>query len=132
MIKMKKPVKFSVGIIFFLVVSNIPPMQTIFKLLFDQKLYYYSTKDGSALFDENIFLGRVFHFRRSTTKSFNETYPEADTIIYRNFKPNPFAFWRYRDYIFDERYTLPYFPLEEARKKRQEWKEKMKAEGRPY
>jgi hypothetical protein len=67
MIKMKKTVKFSVGIIFFLVVSNIPPMQTIFKLLFDQKLYYYSTKDGSALFDENIFLGRVFHFRRSTT-----------------------------------------------------------------
>ncbi len=130
--KMKKSAKITIGIIIFLGLSNIPPLQTIFKLIFDQKLFYYSTNDGSAFFDENIFFGRVFHFRRSTTQSFKVTYPEADTIIYRNFKPNPLAFWRYRDYLFDERYTLPYFPLDEARKKRQEWKEKMKREGRPY
>jgi hypothetical protein len=132
MIKMNKSAKITIGIIAFFLLSNIPPFQTIFKLFFDQKLFHYSTKDGSAFFDENIFLGDVFQFKRVTTQEKRASYPEADTIIYRNFNPNPIAFWRYRDYIFDERYTLPYFPLDEARKKRQEWKERMKKEGRPY
>jgi hypothetical protein len=130
--KMKISAKVTVAIFAFLILSNIPPFQTFFKLFFDQKLFHYSTKDGSAFFDENIFLGDAFQFKRVTTQEKRANYPEADTIIYRNFKPNPIAFWRYRDYIFDERYTLPYFPLDEARKKRQEWKERMKKEGRAY
>jgi hypothetical protein len=127
-----KQIKIILGLAFFLIISNIPPFQSVLKFIFDDNLYYYSTKDGSAFFIENEYKGRKFQFKRVTSAEKRAEYPEADTIIYRNFQPNLFAFWRYRDYIFDERYTLPYFPLEEARKKRQEWKEKMKAEGRPY
>jgi hypothetical protein len=130
--KIKKSVKIIVGIFIFLFLSNIPPLQTLFQFFFDQKLYHYSTKDGSAFFDENIFLGNIFEFKRVTPQGMRERYPEADTIIYRNFKLNPYAFWRYRDYLNNERYTLPYYPLEEAQKKRQEWKKKMSSEGRAY
>jgi hypothetical protein len=127
-----KQIKIILGLAFFLIISNIPPFQSVLKFIFDDNLYYYSTKDGSAFFIENEYKGRKFQFKRVTSAEKRAEYPEADTIIYRNFQPNLFAFWRYRDYIFDERYTLPYFPLEEARKKRQEWKEKMKEEGRAY
>jgi hypothetical protein len=128
----KKFCKVFIGIFIFVILSNIPPLQTLLKFFFDQKLYHYSTKDGSAFFDENIFLGNIFEFKRVTTQGKRERYPEADTIIYRNFKLNPYAFWRYRDYLNDERYTLPYYPLEEAQKKRREWKKKMSKEGRAY
>jgi hypothetical protein len=124
--------KWTAGIFLFLILANIPPFKSVFKAIFDQELFNYSTADGSWMYDENTFFGRTFSLKYYTTEAFRESYPEADTIIYRNFKPNPLAFWRYSDYLFDERYTLPYFPLEEARKKRKEWKEKMKKEGRPY
>jgi hypothetical protein len=124
--------KVLLGITIILLLSNIPPLQTVFKLFFDQSLYHYSTKDGSAFFDENVFLGRVFKFKRVTVQEKRNRFPEADTIIYRNFEVNPFAFWRYRDYLYDERYTLPYLPLDEADKQRTAWIKKMKAEGRPY
>lgn len=90
-----------------IVVSNLYPFTTIIKKIFDERHFRYSTFDGGSTFFE--IKQRDFRMAKLQFKQCVEANPGiSDKNMYRLFKINPFAFWRWGDYIFNERYRLPY------------------------
>jgi hypothetical protein len=88
-----KQIKIILGLAFFLIISNIPPFQSVLKFIFDDNLYYYSTKDGSAFFMENEYKGRKFQFKRVTSaeKEPNTPKPTQLFIATSNLTFSPFG-----------------------------------------
>jgi hypothetical protein len=86
-----------------IVFSNILPLDKMFS---NGSFYRYSNNDGSVTFAEFKtrdfeMMNRRFESHKTMTKNDNDT-------IYRLFKKNPFAFWRWGQYFFDKRYKLTY------------------------
>ena len=100
--------KIPLGFAVLIVLSNFFPIKAFFEIVVDEYHYQYSNGDGKWKFTERRIKGSTFNFRRTFTEAAKREMPGADTIIYRNFTKNPFAFWRYRDYLTNPIYTLPY------------------------
>jgi hypothetical protein len=89
-----------IGIIFFL---NIVPLD---KLFADGSYYRYSNSNGSMTFVE--YKSRDFEMMNRRFESYRKEKSNHDTTLYRLFKKNPLAFWRWGQYFFSKRYRLPY------------------------
>ena len=113
---MKKNIKIILIIIGIIIVYNIYPFVWLFKNFVDERHYRYSNYNGSNTFTE--FMSRNFEMMKSVHKNCLLNHPKKDKNIYRLFKKNPLAFWRWRLYFFDERYKLPYKDWEEIKKVR--------------
>jgi len=85
-----------------IIVSNILPLDKLFS---DGSYYRYSNGDGSVTFME--FKARDFEMMKRRFESYKTT-KNIDSKIYRLFKKNPFAFWRWGRYFIGKRYKLPY------------------------
>ena len=94
----------------FVVLSNFWPVhQLVFWKYVDKNYYKYSNADGRWRLDEDRGVGvSVVPYLKTLKPSDHIGLPNADSVIYRNFKKSPFAFWRYYEYLFDPIYKLPY------------------------
>ncbi len=104
------------------VLSNLPPIQTITGLNFDY--HRFSNKNGSYTFCEIPFKGRTYSRYRVLEDpyfwlEYEFYHPKSgDTILYRLFARNPLKFWHWAEYIYDWRFELPYKDWDEIKKKR--------------
>jgi hypothetical protein len=115
----KHKILFIVGI---LILSNVFPLKQLIKLLADERHYRYSNFDGSHTTVE--FKSRGFGMMKKMHQSCLSYHPyQKDKQLYRLFPKNPLAFWRWKDYFFDERYRLPYKNWNAIRKVRGKVKE---------
>ena len=83
--------------------------------------YKYSNYGGTYTIYEIPSQGRTFNgvVKTCSFPQFLQKYPGThDTIVYRLFKINPLKFWRWYEYIFDWRYSLPYESWEAVVKRR--------------
>lgn len=121
---MKKRRKFLITIVVVIILSNTWPFSAILKIMVDGDMYYrYSNFDGSNTSYE--FKSWTFEMAKSQQERCIKSHPEQkDKNLYRLFKINPFAFWRWKLYLFDERYKLPYKDWGEIERKRKSSKVK--------
>lgn len=97
--------KYFVGVFLLILLANLSPIHTITSFFADNEHYKYSTGKGEFTFTESskgwdtAMLYRCFNAYQQQSK---------DSVLYRLFSKNPFAFWRYADYINDPKYNLPY------------------------
>ena len=102
-----------------IILSNVPPFRDYFRVTVDERHYRYSNANGSFTFYE--FMSRNFNMMKYSHKvCLNQQSHLKDKQVYRLFAKNPFAFWRWSLYLFDERYKLPYKnwkEIEEVRRK---------------
>lgn len=117
--KRTKIIIISVGVVI-IIVSNIPPIKYITRMLErDKGIYTYGSKNTPNSFFSEHGLGpdRLVYFQWKEDTSYIREHPESlkDTF-YRTFYINPLCFWRWGDYLFDERYTLPYKSKEDIKK----------------
>lgn len=90
--------------------------------MLDERHYKYSNFNGTSTSYE--FMSRDFQMMKRLHKTCSSLHPERkDKRLYRVFNKNPFAFWRWRLYFFDERYKLPYKNWNEIEKMRGNVKE---------
>jgi hypothetical protein len=110
--------KIIISIIAIIILSNVSPFVWMFKNFVDERHYRYSNYNGSFTFYE--FMSRDFEMMKRSHKGCLSYRPSLkDKNVYRLFTKNPFAFWRWRLYFFDERYKLPYKSWEEIKKRRE-------------
>lgn len=104
--KSKTYIKYFILIV---VLSNTPPIKSIISLGLDEKHYRYSNNDGTRTFISNPYKGKEFLYKKYFSgKNLLDLYPGADTTVYRLYKKDFWAFWRWGEYVYDKRYTLPY------------------------
>ncbi len=115
----KRKIVIASCIFLFILILNIPPLNYIVRIIErDNKYYSYSTLDDSTtfFFEHGMDPEELVYFKWKRLGKLTTEKP-----LYRNFAINPLAFWRWKDYFFDERYTLPYISREDvianARKK---------------
>lgn len=107
--------KIIISILAIIILANTWPFIWVFKNFVDERHYRYSNYNGSFIFYE--FMDRDFEMMKYSHQQCSLLRPGLkDKKIYRIFSKNPFAFWRWRLYFFDERYKLPYKNWEEIEK----------------
>lgn len=115
---MRRNIKLTILIIGIIILSNLAPFVWMFKNFVDERHYRYSNYNGSFTFYE--FMDRNFQMMNGSHNMCLSYRPNLkDKHIYRLFSKNPFAFWRWRLYFFDERYKLPYKDWKEIEKTRE-------------
>lgn len=104
-----------------LLAANFTPLNWLFKISVDADRYCYSNLSGTVTVMENRFKNRAI----SNFGQFSQVKPEcrvpgfeSDTLMYRLFSKQPLAFWRWKEYLTDERYQLPYASWEEVKERR--------------
>lgn len=122
----------SLVIITIILLSNTSIGSWLMDSYFGMDFYAYSNGDGTSTFWCGSFKDKPYPdiSTLSTTKvdtrvngatkpvgaELRETYPNADTIIYRLFSRNPILFWRWGQYLFgDPKYKFPYKSWEEIK-----------------
>ena len=104
-IKKNKKVKYGILLLVIVSLANFTPLHQIFNLIADSNHYRYSSATGNFTFTEEMggrdtaMLYRWFDAYKAEKK---------DTVLYRLFYKNPLAFWRYKSYLTDLKYKLPY------------------------
>jgi len=68
----------------------------------DARYKFVSGNDG---FKQSLY--GEFKDVKMSFEDYKKTHPN-DTILYRTFHKNPIFFWKWRVYLFDEMYQLPY------------------------
>ncbi|WP_316794733.1 hypothetical protein [Pedobacter frigoris] len=113
--KHRKKILIIIGCI--IILSNIPPISALIQISVDERYYRYSNYNGTMTFTQ--FMSRNFEMMKNRHNSCLLARPNLkDKQVYRLFTKNPFAFWRWRLYFFDERYKLPYKDWKEIEKVR--------------
>ena len=106
-------------VIIVIILTNITPLKYIIRLFErDFGYYQYTMIKGDSIsssFEHGFGPDELGWFSAQRDTAFVKKYPEKfkDTL-YRNFWKNPLVFWHWRDYFFDERYTLPYLDRDKA------------------
>ena len=100
------------------IIANTWPFTPLIRKVVDVGHYRYSNSNGSMTSTE--LMGRGFEMMNNRHINCLAARPELkDKQVYRLFSKNPFAFWRWRLYFFDERYKLPFKDWNEIRKVRE-------------
>ncbi len=132
---MKGRIKWVLGIIMFIVISNNPIASWMIDSILGQDYYAYSNGDGTLTlwcgsFKETSYpngmslsLTKIDSLHTGEIEPAGVTlrrlYPNADTTIYRLFWKNPFKFWHWWQYISkDHKYDFPYKSWEEIEARR--------------
>jgi hypothetical protein len=108
--------KFSILIIIVAIVVllvNIPPV----KQIIGSDDCRYSNDNGSFTFQETNFGGYDYHLCMNRWKLYKIKY-KADTILYRLTPMHPLSFWNYGDYLFQEKYRIPFKSWETIKNRR--------------
>ena len=125
----------SLFLISILILSNLSIVSWILDLNFGMEYYAYSNGDGTSTvwcgsfkdspYPDVMTLSttkvdtRVYGATKPVGAKLRETYPNADTIIYRLFWKNPLVFWHWWQYISgDHKYDFPYKSWEEIEARR--------------
>lgn len=99
--------------------ASIPPIKSFLSLMLVEKHYRYSNGDGTWNLIEIPFKGRVFNFTKTLDTAWLwKDCPQSDTTVYRLYKKDFWAFWRFGEYLYDKRYILPYKSRDEIRRYR--------------
>ena len=122
-------------------ISNVPQV-TEWIEFFVANNYAYSNADGTFTVIYNRSINGKFRLPKylSTTEidsmqtdhmgdlkiervpiglELRKVFPNADTVVYRIFKKNPAAFWRWGSYLMgDEKYNFPYKDWNKIEKRR--------------
>ena len=99
--------------------ANLPWINGVFNVVLDEGHYSYGTSNGTFTFTE--FKSRDKALMERLFDRYKTKYGEnGDTILYRTFRRNPLAFWRYKDYLSGNRYDLPYLSKKEIQKNREQ------------
>lgn len=100
-----------------IVISNMPYITGIISFFVDAGHYRYSNADGSSTYTEfnnhDFDLGIRRHHSCNLLRSSN-----SDQTMYRLFTKDPFTFWRWGRYFYDDRYKLPYRDWNEIKQNR--------------
>lgn len=99
-------------------VSNTAPLRYLLEFAFDLRHFRYSNASGTYTrthMNSNDIVVIDSNFKRFLAQQQNIA-PE-DTILYRLYWRNPFAFWRYWSYMH-EKYDYPYKSWSEIRARR--------------
>lgn len=108
-----------IGLITFIIISNIPPIESLFTLFIDDTHYRFSNGDGGFTGTDIEFKNRHYNLSPVVPSKYRQLNPNSiDTIVYRIFWKNPLTFWRWRKYFYDKRYKLPYKSWKEIKKRR--------------
>lgn len=119
---MKVYKKICITAIVIIILSNTTPFVWMLKNTVDERHYRYSNYNGSNTFCE--FMDLNFEMMKSVHASCLSHHPDQkDKNIYRLFSKNPLAFWRWRLYLFDRRYKLPFKNWDDIKNKRENLKE---------
>jgi len=109
---MKKQFLIIVGIFLIILVNNIPPLHWLY-----ENDCNFSNVDGSFTFAEMNFKERNFEKCQRKFLEFKKRQL-GDTILYRLCPMNIFHFWDYGEYLFSQKYRVPYKPWREIDTKR--------------
>lgn len=100
---------------------NFTPLNLLFKWSVDADYYAYSNYSGTVTVTEDWYkrklIGNVSAFAKVNPACVTKGF-ENDTTMYRLFSKNPLAFWRWKDYLTDERFDLPYARWKDIEKRR--------------
>lgn len=106
-INRKKAIKIFLWVLCVIIITNLPYITGVIAFVADEGHYRYSNSDGSSTYTE--FNNHDFDLAIRRHSSCNRLRSsKADQTLYRLFKKEPFAFWRWGRYFYDERYKLPY------------------------
>lgn len=94
--------KTALWVIILIVLVNLPPI----KWLTGEDLLY-SNATGTFTFDEVNYKGRNFELCMVNWYAFKSSV-KKDTTLYRVTTINVLKFWHWADYLFKEKYRLPY------------------------
>ena len=97
----------------FIVISNLPPIHWFYK----QNDCWFSNGNGSFTFAEMNFKGDDFQQCSHKFLEFKKRKP-GDTILYRLCPMSVFHFWDYGEYIFSQKYRVPYKSWQEIEDRR--------------
>jgi hypothetical protein len=86
-----------------ILICNIPPINMLLSL--DD--CRYSNNTGSFTFAEINIGGYDYNLCMNRFTDYKDQV-RTDTILYRLTAMNPLCFWKYRNYLFDKKYRLPY------------------------
>jgi hypothetical protein len=107
-----------------LLAFNLTPLNLLFKWSVDADYYTYSNYSGTVTVAEDWYKRKLI----SNLSAFERVNPacatrgfESDTTMYRLFRKNPLAFWRWKDYLTDKRFDLPYADWNEIEKRRRSY-----------
>jgi hypothetical protein len=77
----------------------------------------YTNVNGSFTFEEMNFKARGFDMCEAKFIEYKKVHAN-DTVLYRITSKKFWRFWEYCDYLFDERFQLPYMDWEAVEKRR--------------
>jgi hypothetical protein len=100
-------------ILIIITISNLPPIH----LLYKEDNCRFSNSDGSYTYAEMLFEGDNFEDCKGRFAEFKKTR-NGDSMLYRITPINPLHFWDYGDYLFTEKYRMPFRDWESIKEKR--------------
>ena len=103
-------------IVVILLVSNTRPAKAVFQAQGNSDCRY-SNYNGSFTFEEMQFQSRDFAMCLRKFQEFKKQN-NKDTILYRLCKTDVLKFWRYGDYLSEEKFKLPYMSWKEIEARR--------------
>ncbi|MCS3801060.1 hypothetical protein [Niastella sp. OAS944] len=100
-------------IIIVVVLSNLPPL----KWIVGPDDILYSNASGSFTFNELNYAGRNYQLCIVNFEAFKSVHKE-DTLLFRITPINIFKFWRWNEYLTNDKYKLHYKSWKEIETKR--------------
>lgn len=101
-------------LVIIILIINLPPMYILVHVL-DRDDCKYSTADSMFTYTENNFKGQDFNHGLRLFQAFKEQvrkkdagYAGLDTTLYRVTKKEMYKIWLYGDYLFADKYRIPY------------------------
>jgi len=110
---MKKTTLIFISLFLFIAISNLPPIHWFYK----QNDCWFSNGNGSFTFAEMSFQGDDFQQCSHKFLEFRKR-KLGDTVLYRLCSMNIFYFWDYGEYIFSQKYKVPYKSWKEIESRR--------------
>jgi hypothetical protein len=110
---MKKISLILISLFLFIVINNLSPLRWFYGKYDCQ----FSNGDGSFTFAEVNFKGAGFQLCQEIFVEFKKR-KLGDTVLYRLCPMNLLHFWDYGQYLFSEKYRVPYKSWQEIEAKR--------------
>lgn len=114
-----KNYKFFVIIFVFFLLSNFPPINTFFRVVSGDSLVpgmsesFYITKDLNYLYQGSL----SDTLQNSCYKQYKIQFPESNHTLYRLQPIQIWKFWRWSEYLVDEKWRQPYVEISDSQLK---------------
>jgi len=99
----------TISVILLLTISNLLNQPTSLLTEGIGKGYTFETYDGKYKFTHVPSKGsQIKSIEMRFTRLINDKPEYKQTTLFRTFKRQPFKFWKWYEYLFDEKYSYPY------------------------